>query len=155
MRLSRCGLILGPAAGPVKACRDIPLFQVAPGKLRIPSLRPAVAAAAREADLDHRVGREHLLGLGVGRRPAVDEDLARGPGQAPEETLGRGPGAGAEDRADEGLPRPHPELDRLAEAATIFSVSARARAQLLLLDQQGREGLADLRRRAGLPRRAR
>src|SRR3990170_2248279 len=84
MRLSRCGLILGPAAGPVKACRDIPLSQVAPGKLRIPSLRPAVAAAAREADLDHRVGREHLLGLGVGRRPAVDEDLARGPGQAPE-----------------------------------------------------------------------
>src|SRR3989304_4103294 len=127
MRLSRCGLILGPAAGPVKACRDIPLSQVAPGKLRIPSLRPAVAAAPREADLDRRVGREPLLGLGVGRRPAVDENLARAPRQAPEETLGRGPGAVAEDRADEGLPRPHPELDRLAAAAPTFSGSAPAR----------------------------
>src|SRR5262249_57925972 len=61
----------------------------------------------------------------------------------------------AENRGEEGLARAHAEGDGLAETAAVFPGAARVVAQALLLDDQWREVLNDLDRRAEDTRRER
>src|SRR5438045_8431037 len=64
-------------------------------------------------------------------------------------------GAVAEDRADERLARADAKGDRLAEPATVLAGAPGVVAQRLALDDQRREVLGDLHRRAEHARRER
>src|SRR5262249_9125464 len=75
----------------------------------------ALATATGKVELDQGIGRDPLLGLGIGRPDSVDQDFARGPGLTAAKAGGGVHGAVAEDRADEGFARPHAKRDALAE----------------------------------------
>src|SRR6266436_6327690 len=134
-------------------CRRVALERIAGAESGIALGGRPVAAAARHEELDQVAGPEDLLRFRIRGRPAVDQERARGAGLPAEETLGRDHRAVAEDGTGRRVVGQHPEAQHLAEAAPEAAVAARAVAERLALDEERREGLHDLDRRAQYARR--